>query len=76
MRKDNFIGTTPRNDGDKNEPTDQKKCAVILLSRLLFTMRDPLLFTMCNLFGLRNEVPDGSVSDQGRQKQVFIGQNI
>ena len=38
-------------------------------------MGEPLLFTIGELFGLRNEVLDGSVSDQGRQNQVFIGQN-
>ena len=54
----------------------EKKCAVILLSRLLLTMGEPLLLIMCKLFGLKNEVPNGSVSGHGRQKQVFIGQNI
>ena len=36
----------------------------------------PLLLILCKLFGLRIDVPDGSGSNQGSWKQVFIGQNV
>ena len=66
LRKYDISGTTQSDDGNDKDPTDWKKCAVILLSRLLLTMGKLLLLLMGELFGHRNEVPDGSVSDQGR----------
>ena len=49
LRKDDFSRTTQSDDGNDKDSTDWKKCAVILLSRLLLTL--------CELFGLKNEVP-------------------
>ena len=73
LRQIIFGGTTQSDDGNDKDPTNWKNCAVILFNRLLFSMDEPLLFTLDELFSLRNEVPYGSPCDHALQKQVFIG---